>query len=105
MMLTVFPRAERLALRVPIAYRVANRATRSDDEWFQSRILNISESGVLFGPTALEPGVSVEVMFSAPIQIGAMGAGKLVCVGAVVRTTETGAAGARFEECRFLLEA
>ena len=103
-MLTVVPRAERVALHLPIAYRVATRHAAAE-EWFQSRILNISESGVLFGPTSLEPGVSVEVMFSAPIQIGLMGSGKLVCVGEVVRTTETGAAGARFEECRFLLEA
>ena len=104
-MLAVVPRAERLALHVPIAYRVANRRRETDVEWFQSRILNISESGVLFGPTALEPGASVEVIFSAPIQIGSIGAGKLVCKGEVVRTTETGAAGAKFDQWRFLFES
>lgn len=104
-MRVVVPRAERLALQVPIAYRVANPPRETEDEWFQSRILNISESGVLFGPTALEPGASVEVIFSAPIPIGSIGTGKLVCMGEVVRTTETGAAGARFEQWRFLFES
>lgn len=104
-MLVVVPRAERVTLHVPIAYRVANRRTEIDAEWFQSRILNISESGVLFGPTALEQGASIEVIFASPIQIGSFGAGKLVCIGEVVRTTETGAAGARFERWRFLLES
>jgi hypothetical protein len=96
---TMIPRAERLPLRLPMAYRRA-----VDDEWFQSRILNISESGVLFGPSELQPGASVEVMFSTPVPIGSIASGKLVCVGEVVRTSETGTAAARFAECRFFLE-
>ena len=99
-MLTILPRAKRLPLAIPIAYRM-----EGDEEWFQSRILNISESGVLFGPTGLEPGAHVEVMLSSPVQIGAMASGRLVCVAEVVRTTEVGAAAARFDECRFLLES
>jgi hypothetical protein len=47
----------------------------------------------------------VELIFSTPIQVGSIASGKLVCVGEVVRTTEMGVAGARFEECRFVLEA
>jgi hypothetical protein len=96
---TTIPRAERLALPIAIAYRLPD-----DDVWFQSRVINISETGVLFGPTALEAGAAVEVMFAAPVPIGTMAAGQLVCAGAVVRTTETGSAATRFDTCRFVLE-
>ena len=95
-----FPRARRLELAIPIGYRLAG-----GQEWLPSQVSNISQSGVLFGPTALERGTPVEVTFSSPVPVGSLGPGKLVCVGEVVRTTETGLAGARFEECRFLLEA
>jgi hypothetical protein len=94
------PRARRLGLAMAIRYR-----RPGDHEWVLSRVLNISESGVLFGPTALEPGAPVEVTFSAPVAVGALGPGSLVCAGQVVRATEAGAVGARFAECRFLLEA
>jgi hypothetical protein len=93
------PRAERLNLRVPITYRASG-----DEHWFQGRIVNISESGVLFEPTELRPGTPVELIFSTPVQVGSIASGKLLCVGEVVRTTEMGVAGARFEECRFVLE-
>jgi hypothetical protein len=93
------PRADRLTLPIAIAYRCAG-----DDEWFRSRVVNISETGVLFGPTSLAAGAPVEVMFSAPVPIGSIATGQRVCAGAVVRTTETGAAGARFDACRFVLE-
>ena len=99
-MRVVLPRAKRMPLLIPITYRRAG-----EEHWLQSRVLNMSDSGVLFGPTNLEPGTSVEVIFSAPIQVGSMAPGQTICVGEVVRTTELGAAGARFEECRFLLEA
>lgn len=97
---TMTPRAERLTLRIPITYRV-----EGDDHWFQSRVMNMSDSGVLFGPTALEPGTSLEMIFSPPTQIGTMAPGQTVCIGSVVRSTEVGVVGARFQECRFLLEA
>ena len=67
--------------------------------------MNLSESGVLFGPAELQPGAEVEVILSPPIQVGSMATGKQVCAAEVVRTTETGAAAARFDECRFLLES
>ena len=98
-MVTTVPRADRLLLAISIAYR-----SPGDDVWFQSRVMNISETGVLFGPTSLEAGALVEVMFAAPVPIGSMAAGQRVCAGAVVRTTETGAAGTRFDTCRFVLE-
>jgi hypothetical protein len=93
-------RAQRVSLKMPVQYRV-----KGDDHWFQSQILNISESGVLFGPSELQAGMPVELIFSMPIQVGSIASGKLMCEGAVVRTTELGAAGARFEDVRFLLEA
>jgi len=98
-MLTNLPRAKRVQLKAPILYRASGH-----DDWLQSSIVNISESGVLFGPTGLEPGIPVELIFSTPIQVGSIASGKLICVGHVVRTTETGVAGAQFEECRFLLD-
>jgi hypothetical protein len=39
------------------------------------------------------------------MQVGSMATGKQVCAAEVVRTTDSGAAAARFDECRFLLEA
>jgi hypothetical protein len=94
------PRAQRVQLPIPIAYH-----RPGDEHWFQAKVVNLSESGVLFGPTDLEPGATVEVIISPPVQVGTFASGKQVCVGEVVRTTEAGAVAARFEECRFLLES
>jgi hypothetical protein len=93
-------RSERLTLPIEITYRIAG-----DDHWIHSRVLNISDSGVLFGPAGVGPGTPLEVIFAAPVNIGSLASGKLVCAAEVVRTTEEGAAAARFEECRFLLSA
>jgi len=92
-------RAERLGLAISVRYRKAG-----DQEWLLSHIANISESGVLFGPTTLEPGARVEVEFVSPVAIGSIGPGRLGCVGQIVRTTETGVVGVRFQQCRFLLD-
>ncbi len=86
-------------MHIPVTYRVAGH-----EDWLQSRAENISESGVLFGPTTLTPGTPFEVILVSPMQIGSLGPGKLMCVGEVVRATEAGLVGARFEECRFLME-
>ena len=74
-------------------------------DWLYSRILNLSDSGVLFGPTNLEPGTEIEVILLSPINVGSLAPGRLVCAAEVVRTTETGAAAVRFAECRFLIES
>ena len=97
--MTIVPRAQRVQLTIPIMYRRSG-----DDHWFQSQVLNLSESGVLFAPTELTAGTPVEVILSPPVQIGSLAAGKQVCVAKVVRVTDVGAAAARFEECRYLLE-
>jgi hypothetical protein len=94
------PRADRVSLRIPILYR-----RKGEVDWFPSRVFNISESGVLFGPTELQPGASVEVLLSPPVQVGTLAPGKQVCAADVMRATEHGAVAVRLAECRFLLEA
>jgi hypothetical protein len=76
-----------------------------EDTWFQSTVVNLSESGLLFGPTELQPGAKLEIILSPPIQTGSTVTGKQVCVAEVVRATDAGATAARFEACRFLLES
>jgi hypothetical protein len=99
-MLTIVPRADRVALPIPIMYR-----RTGEDDWYPSKVLNISESGVLFGPTELEPGIAVEVMLSPPVQVGKLAPGKQVCYAEVVRATDVGAVAVRLDECRFVLES
>jgi hypothetical protein len=94
-----FPRSKRMFLDVPIAYRSAG-----DEMWLQSRIVNVSESGVMFAPAVVELGQSIEMVFSTPIPIASIAPGRLICKAKVVRTGITGVAAARFEEYRFLLE-
>ena len=76
-----------------------------DDLWLKGRIVNVSESGVLFGPAELQPGTHIEVMLSPPIQLGSRAPGKHLCVVEVVRSTMVGDVAARFRACRFLLES
>jgi hypothetical protein len=98
-MLTITPRAARVAIPFPIMFR-----RTGDEDWLSGKVVNLSESGVLFGPTELQPGTSIEVLLSPPIQIGSLATGKQVCVAEVVRANDVGVAAVRFDECRFLLE-
>lgn len=93
-------RADRVPLPIMVTYRLPG-----DDDWLQSRLVNMSDSGVLFGPTNLAPGATVELIISSPIPIGSMSPGVRVCVAKVVRTNEVGVTGARFEAWRFLIES
>ena len=77
------PRAQRIDVPIPIEYHRAG-----DDHWFQAKVVNLSESGVLFGPSELEPGTPIEVILSPPIHVGALATGKQVCAAEVVRATE-----------------
>jgi hypothetical protein len=101
MMKPFVERAERLRVWISIRYRVAGH-----EHWLNSRVLNISDSGVLFGPAAVspEPGTRVEVMFSSPVPIGTMAPGQMMCAGEIVRMSEQGQVGARFAQCRFVLD-
>jgi len=100
MQAVTLPRANRVALGIPIMYH-----RPGDDQWFHARVLNLSETGVLFAPSELQPGTPVEIILSPPVQVGGLASGKQVCAAEVVRTTEAHAVAARFDECRFLLEA
>ncbi len=97
-MLQQLPRAPRVSLSIPVMYRHPN-----DEFWFSSRALNLSESGILFGPADLMSGAWVEVMLSPPVPIGTLATGPQICAGEVVRTTEGGAAAVRFEQSWFVL--
>jgi len=96
----MLPRAPRMSLPISVMYRHPD-----DDFWFSSQAVNISESGVLFGPAELTAGARVEVMLSPPVPVGTLATGPQICAGEVVRTTAAGGAAVRFQESWFLLEA
>jgi hypothetical protein len=91
------PRAERLTFPISIMYR-----RKGDEDWFPSRVMNLSDSGVLFGPSELQTGTSVEIILTPPARIGWLTQGKQVCVAEVVRATDDGAVAARFRGRRCL---
>jgi hypothetical protein len=99
-MRVMVPRADRVPLPISLTYRVAG-----DDHWLHGRVANLSESGVLFSPTELQPGAKLELIISSPIPVRTMAPGRMVCMARVVRTTEAGATGALFETCRFVVES
>src|SRR5205814_10548349 len=90
-------RAERMRVGIAVRYRVAGH-----EHWLDSRILDISDSGVLFGPAIAspDPGTPVEVMFSSPIPIGSMAPGHMMCAGAIIRRTGQGQGGAALSPSR-----
>jgi PilZ domain len=98
-MLTITPRAARVSMPIPIMFR-----RTGEEDWLAGKVVNLSESGVLFGPTELAPGTMVEVLLSPPVQVGSLTTGKQVCAAEVVRASDIGATAVRFDECRFLLE-
>lgn len=98
-MLTITPRAARVPMPILIMFRRAG-----DEDWFAGKVVNLSESGVLFGPTELRPGTKVEVLLSPTAPVGSFATGKQVCVAEVVRANDAGVTAVRFDECRFLLE-
>ena len=99
-MKVIVPRADRVPVPISLTYRVDG-----DDHWLQSRVANMSESGVLFGPTSLELGARVEMIISSPIRIASTEPGRVVCRAHVVRITESGTAAVCFDGCRFLVES
>ena len=99
MLMTITPRAARVSMPIPIMFRRSG-----DEDWLAGKVVNLSESGVLFGPTELRPGTQVEVLLSPPVQVGTFATGRQVCAAEVVRATDVGVTAVRFDECRFLLE-
>ena len=84
---------------IPIMFRRSG-----EEDWLSGRVVNLSESGVLFGPTELAPGTMIEVLLAPSVQVGSLTTGKQVCAAEVVRATDIGVTAVRFDECRFLLE-
>src|SRR5262245_15899155 len=93
------PRAARLPLVLPIAFRPAGMET-----WLEGRSINVSESGMLFAPARVELGQALEIVFATPVSIQSLAAGRMICVGRVIWIHPQGHAAASFDECRFLLE-
>ena len=99
MITTMIPRAARIAFPISIMYR-----RKGQEDWFRSKAINLSDSGILFGPTEIEPGTFVDIILPPPIQFGWLIPGRQVCPAEVVRTTQSGAVAARFDGSRFLLD-
>jgi hypothetical protein len=88
-----------MTMTVPVRYRPIGAEC-----WLECRMMNVSESGVLFGPSHVDVGTRVEVIFSTPVDIASLAAGTVFCVGEAVRVTSSQAAAVRFDECRFFLQ-
>jgi len=97
MNMTIGQRAERIAFPIPMQYR-----RPGDADWRSSTVVNLSDSGVLFGPTELEPGTFVELALSPPIRAGWFAPGKQVRAGEVVRVVGRSVA-VRLGQCRLSL--
>jgi len=94
---SILPRSERVFFPIPIQYR-----RYGDSNWCTSTVVNLSDSGVLFGSTELQPGALVELALSPPIRVGWLASSPPVCAAEVVRV-EGRAVAVRFEACRFSL--
>ena len=94
------PRADRVSVSVPISYRLTG-----DEEWFQTRLLNLSDSGLMFGPATLEPGARIEVLFALPFPTETSEPGRIIGSARVIHATVTGTIGARFDKRRYLIES
>jgi PilZ domain len=97
MTMTIAQRSERVSFPIRIEYR-----RPGDVDWRSSTVVNLSDSGVLFGAPELEPGTFVELALSPPIRVGWLAPGKQVCAGEVVRA-DGGAVAVRLGEYRFSL--
>jgi hypothetical protein len=95
MNITIVQRSERVAFPIPIQYR-----RPGDTDWCTSTVVNLSDSGVLFGSTELKPGTFVELALSPPIRAGWLAPAKQICAGEVVRVVG-GSVAVRLAECRF----
>ncbi len=82
---TWVPRARRLALALPLRYRV-----KSLGEWYAGQIDNLSQSGLLFrGPQSLPERTLVEMIFDMPEEISGQRNSTVLCQGRIIRTKET----------------
>jgi hypothetical protein len=82
---------------MPVRYRVAGESA-----WWTTQVVNVSESGILFGPARVLSGTHIELLFRCPVTIGSLIPGQHVCLGRTVRVTQDTVA-VEFEVCRHLL--
>jgi len=81
---TWVPRARRLKLDLPVRYRVKNLSN-----WYEGRIQNISQSGVLFhGLHQLPTNALVEMVFEMPEEISGQKNSAVLCQGRLIRSKE-----------------
>ena len=82
---TWVPRARRLKLDLPIRYRIKNLSN-----WYEGRVQNISQSGVLFhGPQQLPTNALVEMVFEMPEEISGQKNSGVLCQGRLIRSKST----------------
>lgn len=93
-------RADRVRTSIPVLYRYPG-----EDGWSESRALNVSSSGILFGPANVLSGAYVEVMLAPNERVGPVTTGPQIYAGEVVRTTDSGAVAVRFDESWFVLDS
>ena len=78
------PRARRLKLNIQVRYRGKNLST-----WYQGRIQNISQSGVLFhGPQQIPANALIEMIFEMPEAISGQKNCAVLCQARMVRVKD-----------------
>jgi len=78
------PRARRLKLDAALRYRVNGSST-----WYEGRIENLSQSGLLFrGPRQLPVNALIEMVFEMPKEISGQKNCDVLCQGRVVRSAD-----------------
>jgi hypothetical protein len=78
------PRARRLKLDLALRYRVNSTST-----WYEGRIDNLSQTGLLFrGPQPLPVNALIEMVFEMPEEISGQKNRNVVCQGRVIRSSE-----------------
>jgi hypothetical protein len=78
------PRARRLKRDAALRYRVNGSST-----WYEGRIENLSQSGLLFrGPRQLPVNALIEMVFEMPKEISGQKNRDVLCQGRVVRSAD-----------------
>ena len=81
---TWIPRARRVRSDIPVRYRGKNLST-----WYEGKIQNISQSGVLFGGSQQLPANAlVELIFEMPEEISGQKNRNVLCQGRLIRIKE-----------------
>jgi hypothetical protein len=91
-------RAERVSVTMPVRYRVAGESA-----WWTTTVVNVSESGILFGPASVSSGTQIELLFRCHVTIGSLIPGQHMCLGRAVRVAQDTVA-VEFAVCRHLLD-